>query len=135
MSKVKVGEHYFLKSIAHVVNEKLYFTKGSKTMLQQVTHGAIESLDKKKKIVQFALIFHLLSDDHPMIKYITMQMLFVQLNVLDNPIKHQFDGSRWEIVDYMFEQVLKQIKTIIIGANFLSLNANEVTIIDDQFWI
>jgi hypothetical protein len=35
----------------------------------------------------------------------------------------------------MFEQVLKQIKTIIIGANFLSLNANEVTIIDDQFWI
>jgi hypothetical protein len=35
----------------------------------------------------------------------------------------------------MFEQVLKQIQTIIIGANFLSLNANEVITIDDQFWI
>ncbi len=35
----------------------------------------------------------------------------------------------------MFEQVLEQIQTIIIGANFLSLNANEVITIDDQFWI
>jgi len=57
------------------------------------------------------------------------------LNVLDNPIKHYFDGFGWEIADYMFEQVLKQIKTIIIGANFFSLNANEVATIDDQFWI
>jgi len=30
---------------------------------------------------------------------------------------------------------LKQIQAIIIWANFLSLNANEVTTIDDQFWI
>jgi len=33
MPKVKVGEHYFLKSNAHVVNEKIYFPKGSKTVL------------------------------------------------------------------------------------------------------
>jgi len=33
MRGVKVGEHYFLKSNAHVANEKLYFAKGSKTML------------------------------------------------------------------------------------------------------
>jgi hypothetical protein len=33
MSRVKVGEHYFLKSNAHVVNEKIYFPKGSKTVL------------------------------------------------------------------------------------------------------
>jgi hypothetical protein len=30
---VKVGEHYFLKSNAHVVNEKLYFAKGLKIVL------------------------------------------------------------------------------------------------------
>ncbi len=35
----------------------------------------------------------------------------------------------------MSEQVLKQIQTVIIGANFFSLNANEVTTIDDQSWI
>ncbi len=28
MLVVKVGKHYFLKSNAHVVNEKLYFAKG-----------------------------------------------------------------------------------------------------------
>jgi len=65
-----------LKSNAHVANEKLYFAKGSKTVLQQVTHGAIQFFDKRKKIVQFALIFHLLNRNRPMIKYITMQMLF-----------------------------------------------------------
>jgi len=33
MPRVKVREHYFLKSNAHVVNEKIYFPKGSKTVL------------------------------------------------------------------------------------------------------
>ncbi len=33
MSRVKVGEHYFLKFNAHVANEKFYFVKGSETML------------------------------------------------------------------------------------------------------
>jgi hypothetical protein len=59
MPRVKMGDHYFLRTNSHVANEKLNFSKGSKTMLQQITHGAIQ-VDKKKKIVQFALIFHLL---------------------------------------------------------------------------
>jgi hypothetical protein len=33
MPRAKVGEHYFLKSNAHVVNEKVYFVKGSKIVL------------------------------------------------------------------------------------------------------
>jgi hypothetical protein len=41
MQGVKVGEHYFLKSNAHGSNEKLYFAKGSKIMLQQIAHGAV----------------------------------------------------------------------------------------------
>jgi hypothetical protein len=41
MPRVKVGGHYFLKPNAHVPNEKLYFAKGLKTMLQHVIHGAI----------------------------------------------------------------------------------------------
>jgi hypothetical protein len=52
-----------------VANEKLCFSKGSKTMLWQITHVAIQ-VDKKKKIVQFALIFHLFNHCHPMIDYI-----------------------------------------------------------------
>jgi hypothetical protein len=41
MQGVKVGEHYFLKSNAHGSNEKLYFAKGSKITLQQITHGVV----------------------------------------------------------------------------------------------
>jgi hypothetical protein len=73
---VKVGEHY-LKSNAHVVNEKLYFAKGLESMLQQITHSTAWFLDKKKKIMQFALIFHFLGHDCPMTEYTTMQTLFV----------------------------------------------------------
>jgi hypothetical protein len=74
---VKVGEHYFLKSNAHVANEKLYFTKGSKSVLQQVIDGVAWFLDKRKKIMQFALVFHFLNHDYPMTEYTTMQTLFV----------------------------------------------------------
>jgi hypothetical protein len=89
-----VGEHYFLKSNAHVDNEKLYFAKCSKIVLQQVIHGAIQFLDKRKKIVQFALIFHLLSHDYPMTKYTTMETLFVYLNLPKDSIKHWSNGYR-----------------------------------------
>ncbi len=35
-----MGEHYFLKTNAHVINEKLYFAKGPEIVLQQVVRGA-----------------------------------------------------------------------------------------------
>jgi hypothetical protein len=33
MPRVKMGDHYFLKTNSHVTNEELYFSKGFKTML------------------------------------------------------------------------------------------------------
>jgi hypothetical protein len=54
-----------------------------------------------KKIVQFSLIFHLFNCACPMIEYKTVQNLFMQLKIPDNPMKHWYDGSRWEMVDYM----------------------------------
>jgi hypothetical protein len=56
----------------------------------------------------------------------------MQLKIPENPMKHLYDGSRWEMVDYMCEQVLKRIQ-IATMANFLSLNANKVSIVDNQF--
>jgi hypothetical protein len=48
MPYVKAGEHYFLKTTADVANEKLYFGKGPKIMLQQVVEG-VTWVDRKKK--------------------------------------------------------------------------------------
>ncbi len=70
-----------------------------------------------------------------MIEYTSTWTLFVQLNVHDNPIKHWYDGFGWEMANYMSKQVLKQIQTIVTQASFLSLSVDEVTIVDDQFWI
>ncbi len=39
------------------------------------------------------------------------------------------------MANYMFEQILKQIQTIVTKANFLSLSVDEVTIVDNQYWI
>jgi hypothetical protein len=131
MSRVKVGEHYFLKSNAYVIDEKFYFAKGLEAVLEQITHGATQFLDKRKKIMQFVLIFHLLNHGHPMIEYTIMQTLSMKLNVPNNPMKLWSNGSRWEMTNYMFKQVLKQTHIIVIGASFISLSVNEVIIVDN----
>ncbi len=41
-------------------------------------------------------------------------------------MKHWFDESRWEMVNDMSEQVLKQTQTIVAKAKFYSLSVNEV---------
>jgi hypothetical protein len=68
---LRQGEHYFLKTNAHSANEKLCFVKGLKIMLQQVVKG-VKLVDMKKKIVQFALLFHLLNWGCLMNEYITI---------------------------------------------------------------
>jgi hypothetical protein len=39
------------------------------------------------------------------------------------------------MVDYMSEQVLKQIQTIVVKASFLSLSVDEVINVNNQSWI
>jgi hypothetical protein len=41
-----------------LLNEKLYFAKGLKILLQQIIHDATQ-IKRGEKLVQFALIFHL----------------------------------------------------------------------------
>ncbi len=55
----------------------------------------------------------------------------MQLNVLNNPIKHWFDGASWEMVNCICEQVLKIIQSAIARSRYLFLSANEMTIIDN----
>ncbi len=81
-------------------------------MLQQVIHG-VNQVEKKKKIIQFTLIFHLLNHGHPMTWYMTMKKLFVQLNGFDNPMKHWSNGVGWEMVDNMCKQIMKRPKSVM----------------------
>lgn len=105
--KVKKGEYYFISDNAHVKNEHTYFAFGKDSILQQV----IASISiEKKKLVQFTLLFHLLSHDRPMIDYKESQKLFAQLKVPNTPKKHWGDNLGWEMVESMNEVILAKTK-------------------------
>ncbi len=55
----------------------------------------------------------------------------MQLNVLNDPMKHWFDGASWEMVNCICEQVLKIIQNVVARSRFVFLNANEMTTIDN----
>jgi hypothetical protein len=57
---VRKGDFYFLSTNQHVKNENIYFARGgSATVLQQLATGVVQ--ERCKKLVQFHLLFHLLS--------------------------------------------------------------------------
>jgi hypothetical protein len=39
------------------------------------------------------------------------------------------------MVDFMCEQMLKIIQSVVVGASFFSLDVNEVSTIDNKSWI
>jgi hypothetical protein len=83
--KVKVGEHYFLKTNAHVA--------------------------KGLKIILITLIFTcsiMVAHDkiHNNVK------LIYKVKCFDNPMKHWFDGFGWEMANCMCEQVLSRIQIV-----------------------
>jgi len=83
------------------------FAKGFKILLQQIIHDAIQ-INRGKKLVQFAFMFHLFIHGPPLIEYTTMQMLFMQLSVFNNPIQNiGLMGASWETEDCICKQVLK----------------------------
>jgi hypothetical protein len=61
--------------------------------------------------------------------------LIYALNVFNNPMKHWSIGSRWEIVNYMCEQILKRIQIVIARASFIFSNVDKVSIVDNQSWL
>jgi len=50
-----------------VINEKLYVQRGKDTVWQHVAKGVV--VEREKKLVYFALIFHILFQSMPMIEY------------------------------------------------------------------
>jgi hypothetical protein len=55
---VAMGKYYTLKTNQHVINEWLYVARGRQFVMQKVAVSVV--VERKKKLVQFALIFHFL---------------------------------------------------------------------------
>ena len=86
VGKVKKGNFYFLSTNVHVKNERIYFSRGGDTVLQQVAQGVVQ--ERKRKEVQFRLLFHVFSLGRPMTDFAASKVLFQQLNVPNFPLKH-----------------------------------------------
>lgn len=82
---VVVGDFYYLKSNQHVFNEKTLCAKWHGFYL--IT-SYWRGWWRRGKLVQFAFIFHLISQSRPMIEYVQMQSLFTFFKVLKYPSKH-----------------------------------------------
>jgi hypothetical protein len=67
----KKGEVYIALDCWHLKNKVLFLAIGHDTVVEQIAAGAM--LEHKKRIVQFAMVFVLLRDGHPLVGYNRMK--------------------------------------------------------------
>jgi hypothetical protein len=131
---VRKGEFYFLSTNQYVKNEKIYFARGGGvTVLQQLATGVVQ--ERRKKLVQFRLLFHLLSIGRPMTDFSNSRELLQQLEVPECLKKHWSEGSGWQMVEIMANVVSERTMQVLSDANFLSISADEVTSVDNTSWL
>ncbi len=87
---------------------------------------------KKKKIVQFVAFFHLLKHGRPMTDVEHMKVLFDFLKIHHIPKKHSIG---WGMATTMHNVILKHTMLVVQQARFISINCDEVAILDNQYWI
>jgi hypothetical protein len=88
-----------------------------------------------KIIVQFVIVFHLLSKGRAMMDCEGLRDLFTVLKVKHTPKKHCTNYLSWGIAESMNDLLLQYTCNVINVANFLFVNADEVTTINNASWI
>jgi hypothetical protein len=74
------------------------------SILEQVQGGGEQN--NKIKLIQFAFIFMLFNKGKPMVDYEGFKPLFSFLKLKKHPKKHWSDMVKWEIIEYVHNQVL-----------------------------
>lgn len=92
-------------------------------------------VEKRKKLVQFQVLFWLLSYGRPMTQYHAFQELLIRLVVPNFRRKQWFADSGWEMAEALAHVVYESTKTALKQASFISVLANEVTMIDHESWL
>jgi hypothetical protein len=76
---VVVGRYFICPTNSHVKNEKFFVAKGLDMVVAQLEDGG--KAERKKKYIQFVVIWHLLKQGHPMIDFEGLKGLFKFLKV------------------------------------------------------
>jgi hypothetical protein len=128
----KKGEFFTALDCAHLKNEVLFLAIGRDTVAEQIAAGA--TLERKKKLVQFACIYVMLREGRPMTDYAGMKDLVEYLQVPNCPRKHWAQATGWGIAECLHEVVLERTRDVISGARFVSVSCDEVTSQNNKSW-
>ena len=71
---MKKDDHYFLMTNQHVKNERVFFARVGETIAQQVAQRAAQ--ERQHKLVEFRLVFWILSQGCPMTDFEACRELF-----------------------------------------------------------
>jgi hypothetical protein len=129
----KKGQCYWDKNCKHVKNHELFVSRKVDTVLQMVQNTIVG--ESRRKFVQLATLFHVLSRGRPMTKYEVLQDLLKCLKTKHLPTKHWSDNSDWELAEHMHLVVLEMLKATIRSAHFIVISCDEVTLCDSGQWL
>ncbi len=129
---VVVGEWFYYKDASHNKNKRIYIKRGNESILNMVHFDVLAS--HSKKLIQFANIFHLLSQGQPMIEFVMFKDLYNLWRLKNIPKKHWIDMSGWGMAENMHD-MLENKKFVVQEFGFFTVSVNEMTSIDNQQWI
>ncbi len=121
-----IGIDIILKFAGMPRTRSCLLSYGCESIIIQVAHGVAR--ENARKVVQFAIVLHLLQQGCPMLEYEILKPLFKFLQVLKNSKKHWSDNFNWTMVEFMHQEVLKVIK----ATPYVAFSCDEVSIMDNQ---
>jgi hypothetical protein len=134
--RVKKGKFYNLSTNQHIKNGLVYFARRGavgETIIQQVQHGTMR--ERRRKLVQFQIVFWLLAHGRPMNDYEAVQELMAQLEVPEYPQCHWSVRAGWEMVDAIAHVLEEHTKSVMKEAHYFSLSTDEVSTSNNQSWL
>jgi hypothetical protein len=130
---MQVGDSYTKLDCKNVKNSKLWAgRKHAGYVVEQMASGVLT--ENKRKGVQLASLFQILSHGRPMVDYERCHALFEHLRVKNMPKKHWSESMGWDISEHMHMSVLKALKSAVQGADVIAISADEVTAVDNSAW-
>ena len=126
---IKKGQWYVAKNCKHLRYERIYASRNTVTVAQQL---AVVKGERARKRILYATIVHLLQEGRPMLEYTALQSLLQFLKVPKLPRRHWGDNAGWDLAECLFQQVQVKIKEVMKQARFFSVTCDEVTTLDTQ---
>jgi hypothetical protein len=130
---LKKGEVYVLKSCRHQQNLAICVARKPTSVLRHV--NIFGSLERKKKKVQFASLFHILSQGRPLVHYESLLQLYQYIDVPNLPRMHWSDSSGWQMAEFLYAEVRDAIKVQCSDAPFFAVTCDETTSCDNGSWM